>query len=352
METKIIFIRTDANEAIGIGHLMRCLTVARCLLEKRVKIYFLVSDEYAADLLREQGFEPLCLNTVYHNMTLKEAFNIQQLIYRYNADAIIVDSYYITTEYLECLQSYTQVICFFYMEKKLPVDILINYNINFNFEFYKSAYANSSTKLLLGSKYVPLRREFTSSTFSVRPNVQNILLMTGGADPCNFMGIFLRYIKENSTYSDLQFTCISGKYNVNYVELLSLQDSMKNLNVVQTTQEIAQLMQQSDIVLSAGGTTLYELCSVGVPTILFSFADNQIAESRYMQEHGIAEYAGAYGEQNFWRNLFAIFDYLIIDIKKREIMSEKMRSIVDGKGANRISNKILHIIEVRRRKKV
>lgn len=345
MINKLIFIRTDANSKIGMGHIMRCLTVARCLLDYGAKIYFLVSDECALDFLREEGIDALCLNTIYCSMTIDEASKIQRLVIQYHADAIIVDSYYTTPAYLAYLRLFIPVICFYYKELKLPVDILINYNINYNLKYYQSHYADSTAKLLLGSKYVPLRKEFINIHYKIRANVRKVLLMTGGADPCDFMSNFFKHIKNYKIYDEIHFTCISGKYNIHHDRLCSLQNMMENLTVIQTTKNISQLMCQNDIVLSAGGTTLYELCSVGVPTILFSFIDNQIGESQYMKDHKIMAYAGQYGMECFWKNLFTILYDLVTNIEIRRSMSEKMQQVVDGKGASRISNEIIKIIE-------
>ena len=51
-------------------------------------------------------------------------------------------------------------------------------------------------------------------------------------------------------------------------------------------------MKKVDVAISAGGTTLYELCACGTPTISYSFADNQLNNVKQFDEDGIIPYAG------------------------------------------------------------
>ena len=53
--------------------------------------------------------------------------------------------------------------------------------------------------------------------------------------------------------------------------------------------DIEQFMMEADVVISAGGSTLYELCAVGVPTISYSIADNQLNNVRKFHEDGIID---------------------------------------------------------------
>lgn len=341
MNNKKIFIRADANKDIGMGHVMRCLTLAKYLRKRGTDILFLSADTCAAELIEGVGFHFFCLETVYCNMNVAEAVQIKAMMEEQEVFCIIVDSYFVTEEYLGILKSAAKTVCFNSTQKLLTADIIINYNINCEIELYQKMYPDSSVKLLLGSRYVPLREEFYNISYMVRNEVKKVLLMTGGSDPNNFMGGFLKKARAAQTYTGIEFTCVCGNYNMHYSKLLHYESEMKNVKIIKGAEKISQLMQESDIVFSAGGTTMYELCAVGVPTILFSFADNQVSESSYMERQGIMAYAGDYAAKGFWERIFEKFDKLVKDGKMRQEMSKKMKNSVDGRGAGRISDMIL-----------
>ena len=95
-----------------------------------------------------------------------------------------------------------------------------------------------------------------------------------------------------------------------------------------------KVMLDSDIAISAGGQTLYELARVGVPTIAISVADNQLGSIRGWQKTGFIEYAG------WWEDDFGIRAKNILSQVKdpyiRRVKSEIGRKLVDGKGAKRV----------------
>ena len=95
----------------------------------------------------------------------------------------------------------------------------------------------------------------------------------------------------------------------------------------------------SDIAITAGGMTIYEVCSCGTPGIAFSMADNQIEQCRAFDYLGLLKYAGDIRE-----NVNGVVSYILASIdemkdeKMRKEISEKMQKCVDGRGAERIAD--------------
>ena len=97
-------------------------------------------------------------------------------------------------------------------------------------------------------------------------------------------------------------------------------------------------MQQCEVAVSAGGTTLLELCACGIPTVCFAFADNQLEFAEEMAEHNLLIYAGDVREKDDAPHV--ICENLVCytkDAGKRAQSFERMRRLVDGKGAERIA---------------
>lgn len=54
-----IYIRTDMNNQIATGHMMRCLAIADALQKNRIEVIFIVADESALELLKNMDIKLL-----------------------------------------------------------------------------------------------------------------------------------------------------------------------------------------------------------------------------------------------------------------------------------------------------
>ena len=100
-------------------------------------------------------------------------------------------------------------------------------------------------------------------------------------------------------------------------------------------------MREADLAVSAGGTTLYELCAVGTPAISYAIADNQLENVKKFEEDRLIAYAGDIRKDHV---IDHIIDYLkIYDLnwQIRQERSLKVQKLVDGKGALRIANALM-----------
>ena len=336
-----LFIRTDANSNIGMGHIMRCITIAKAL--KDIECIFLISDSHAKEIIKENGFSFFCLNVDYKKMDNEEIIKINEYGNQKKVRNILVDSYYVNEKYLLMLKKKFIVGCFNCKDKWLPANYIINYNINCDKELYRNLYKSHNTTLLLGSEYVPLRAEFVETTYTVKDSVKHVLVMTGGSDYYNFMGQFIEKICLKPECKDIKFTFISGMYNTNFDYLQQVAKNTCNVKIIYNEKNISKCMSENDLVISAGGTTAYELCAIGVPTILFCIASNQISESEFMGKNNIVKYIGNYGDENFWNHLEDVFFEIVKDKSYRKTMSKNMKNIVDGKGTLRIAQCIKNV---------
>ena len=113
-----IWIRTDGNEKIATGHLMRCLSIARACANQGKHVCFLTADAQSESLLRERftspsEFEIQCLHSDYQDME-KELPALERILQADHASSerilqkgaawILIDSYYVTASYLKTLK--------------------------------------------------------------------------------------------------------------------------------------------------------------------------------------------------------------------------------------------------------
>lgn len=102
-------------------------------------------------------------------------------------------------------------------------------------------------------------------------------------------------------------------------------------------------MKTADIAVSAGGTTLYELCACGTPAISYSFVDNQLDNVKQFQEDGLIDYAGDVRYDRVIENILRYLEIYSADITLRRQRSVKMQKLIDGNGASRITDALMNI---------
>lgn len=380
----MVVIRADANSKIGMGHVMRCLSVVDALVKRGEEVLFVTADDTPVPLLTKKGVPYRVLHTDYADMEaeLPELLAVlRDLTLRAESPemvlpqmpsqrvesseealpqrntAILVDSYYVTEKYLAALKKRITTI---YMDDiyafSYPVDMLINYNIYGEEMGYEKDAAFADTKLLLGTEYVPLREEFSAGAGYVQSrkvlslgaaNVTpaadgGILITTGGSDSFNLAGQLLMEAMKYDALKEKEYHVVSGSLNPHIGELQALAQKHENIHIHCNVTNMAELMAESEVALSAGGSTLYELCAMGVPVIAFSFAENQERLVQTFVKRGIAQYGGNYRTDGnkMIQNTIAGLETLLEDENLRTEYRKKARALVDGKGADRIAEAI------------
>lgn len=341
----MIGIRVDANKEIATGHVMRCLSIASVMKNVGIDCVFITADENAKQIVYSNGFEVICLNSQWndHDREIKSLINVIQ---EYKIDKLIIDSYYVTKKYLEQLMAHTKVIYIDDMNFfRYPVSMVVNYNIYYEIFSYPEIYSGTDTQLLLGCDYVPLRDEFKSVTPSYREMVKKLLITTGGADQYNVAGKLLNTIIKEKLFKGMGFHVVVGKLNNHYDYLQELSNKRNSIVLHQDVKTMSVLMTNCDIAITAGGSTIYELCSCGIPAICFSFADNQLYGVKGFESEGLMAYAGDFrdGEEECISNLIFYIEEYISNPQARNERTVNMRKKVDGHGVERIVSAIISL---------
>ena len=333
----MIYIRADMNEQIATGHIMRCLSIADALRGLGEPVRFILADEQAVSLLKQRGYDAIVLHTQWNCME-EELSVLSQVIRNEHIDKLLIDSYQVTQRYLAEL---SKLVTTFYIDDlnlfEYPVDAVICY-ANYWKKFQYKINDKRAT-YLLGMKYVPLKQAFWNCEAKIiSEKADNLLILTGGSDPFNVTEQILDSI---DTYQFQTIDVICGIYNTNYNKFVKKYENNKNIKFHQAVNNIEEYMNNADIAISAGGTTLYELCAIGTPAISFSFADNQLDNVRQFQEDGLIDYAGDARMDDIAGTINQYLTRYRNDFELRKEKSEKMQKMVDGKGAERIARAIV-----------
>ena len=340
---KTLLIRVDCNPEIASGHLMRSLSIAREACKQGMKSVFLMSDNTYKKTVTEQGFEFVNLSTDWRKLTLELPI-LKKYIGKYKHPILLIDTYSINSEYISELKG---IIPLIYLGSKKEnigdVDCIINYSSDIDEDFYTRTFPNASH--LLGVRYVPLREEFQRIKISLNEPLKNILLTTGNTDRPHFIPYFLERIIPLLRRNNIICHVIVGRMFDNQEELKMITTECGLIQLHTGVSDMAPLMQQCQLAVSANGTTVYELAACGVPTISFSIAEEQEASGKSLGNKGILRYCGLF-EANRDRCIEKILDNiseLISDDKERISLAAKANEWIDGYGCKYIVNHLKNL---------
>ena len=339
----MIIFRTDGNETIGSGHVMRCLSIANAIASRNEKCLFVLADSSFEGIINELGYDSVVLNSDYSDMN-NELEQFSEIINNIQPWLVIIDSYYVTKEYLASLKNIAYTV---YIDDlasfAYPVNCLINYNIYGKDLDYKGLYKGTGClpDMLLGIEYIPVRAMFKNVEKRVQKQiVDDVLISTGGADPIHLALEITRYIR--SINDTKRYHILVGAMNPDYEEILQIASACENVIVHHNVKNMRSLIMSCDIAVSASGSTLYELCACGVPMIIYTLADNQILGNKKFIDLGLAKSCGdlRYSD-NPVKTIFDGVSDLCDNYQIRCSVGAKMQSVVDGNGADRIADALL-----------
>lgn len=268
---KKVIIRTDSSTAIGSGHVMRCLTIAHQLKKHGVKVSFLMKrlQGNLIDYVEKQGFA-----------------NIVKLE---PADLYIIDHYGIDICWEQGLRKYTKKIMVIDDLANRPhnCDLLLDQNV---VPQYDKRYRNllpESCIQLLGPQYLIMRDEFIQTRQNLTPykgKLKNLLVFMGGSDPTNETLKILSALEVIEVEFE-KVNIVVGHGNAYKQQVQSI-CNRQGFQFHCQINYMAELMQQADFSIGAGGSATWERCYVGLPSSSTIVAENQIISTEYAAKLG------------------------------------------------------------------
>ena len=341
----MIGFRVDANEEIATGHLMRCIAIAVACEKRGEKVLFFLAEKKETGRLDALGLSYEILGTDWRDME-GEKERLFPLLRAYSVDWLVVDSYQAEKGYLSSLNEHVKVLYVDdFVRERYDVSAVLHYNPWADKEKLSEMYRGRVVELLLGGQYIPLREEFSRKDKRVEREHQ-VLITTGGTDTFNVAGRILRECLGREQWNNVVFHVIAGSMNSHQAELQALADQYACVHLHRNVTNMSEYMRKCKVAVSAGGTTLYELCACGIPTVCFSFADNQRMGTEAMGEQGVMVYAGdARTDDGICEKIGKEVLHLLSHQQKWDAYSMKMQRLVDGKGAGRIASFLSNALE-------
>lgn len=342
-----IAFRVDGGIEIGMGHVMRCISLAKEFKNAGCAIYFFSRIQEGINKISDESFNVIRLahetssNDIGISDFYWETSELIRLIAKYDIELLIVDTYLVDEMYFQALRPHLRRIAYIDDLNRFvyPVDILINGNLTGEYEKYIK-YSDNEL-MLLGLKYNLIRDEFRNLPKRIiNHEVKEIMITTGGTDPYHLSLKIAQWILRDEYFKNIKLNVVIGGGFKNIEQLEELSKHYSNLVLYQNVKYMSEIMLCSDIAISAGGSTLYELCACGTPALALIMADNQEQLVQKFDELGYMQSLGWYHqlkEKPFINQLKSLCN----DYNRRCYLANQNQKVVDGYGTQRVAREIL-----------
>ncbi|MEV1294395.1 GNAT family N-acetyltransferase [Pseudonocardia sp. NPDC049635] len=329
-----LLLRCDAGRSTGVGHAVRCAAVAEAAAAAGHEVLWSGRlDGLAwlwAGLAGADGHRPP--GTVLP--PADDAGSLAGLAGEHRADAVHVDHYLLGDDLRGPLNSAGIVLCTVedFTTGRRPGDVVVDPNLGADGHPRPD---DGSGLLLRGPAYAPLRaavrrarRERDAARPAGRP--PRVLVVMGGTDAAGLLPRVVAALDAAGAPAEVDVVVPPGRS-----PRLPAAGPAR-FRPVAPLPDLPAAMAGADLVVSAAGTTVWELCCVGVPMALVRAADNQAEGYRTVVASGAAAGLGGIDDLAEPEPAGAVLRALLTDPDRRAALARRARTVVDGEGAGRI----------------
>lgn len=326
-----LLIRADANPRRGTGHIMRCLALAQGW-QGHGRVVFACAEvtPALAAVLEAEGCQLQHLDAPPGSRA--DATLTVALARKLGTAWLVLDGYQFDSGFQHAVKEAGLRLLSFDDYGHVPdpcADLVLNQNLGATAALYPRRSAN--TRLLLGTRYALLRKEFLAWRGWQRhiPDVARKVIVTlGGADLANVTALVVQALEG----LDIEAKIIVGGSNPNFASLAAA--IKPPASVLRDVSNMAEMMAWADVAVSGGGSTSWELAFMGLPSLVVILAENQAQVAKELESSGASICIGE-GFSNA-KLIHGALKSILADRESREQMSAHARSLVDGYGPERV----------------
>jgi len=325
---------------------MRCLTLAQCLQARGDQVLFICADQpgHLGELIAQRGLVVKLL-AAGHGVTqagwADDAAQTQAALHDTagrRADWLVVDHYQLDQRWETALRVSADRIMVIDDLANRPhdCDLLLDQNLVPGLHERYAGKVPSACRQLLGPDYALLHPAYAEQHQNTRPRrgeIRRILAFFGGADSANLTDRAIDAFVAVGR-PDMHLDVVLGASSGHREAIAQKVQGHANINLHTGLPNLATLMSQADLALGAGGVTHWERLCLGLPCLVVTLSDNQLATSQELHRLGLVDLLGhhdAVDAQVLTEALKARLDQGL-----PEEWSKRCMARVDGGGANRV----------------
>lgn len=358
-----VVFRCDASIQIGTGHVMRCLTLADELTSQGAKCYFICREHEGnlIDFITQKGYEVYKLeaiplnnsnkdkaeSTLFHSEWLgtsqaEDAKQSIDIISDIEPEWLIIDHYALNDYWEQKLRPYCNKILVIddLADRKHDCDVLLDQNFLPHFKKRYDGLVSDRTTQLLGPSYTLLKDEYfkiRALERQIKPFVKpQILVNFGGIGDFRLLSIFINAANQNPQF---KYSIVTGALEPEQFKQLEDIITDDNITLSNYTTKMPKLMAQSQFAIGACGSTVWERFCLGLNSALIEMAENQHPLITYLESERLIDNLG---HKNILSStkISSFLNSLDINSPAYSKRKERIMNLVDGLGAQRISNVI------------
>ena len=318
---KTIAIVVNAFDEIGTSHIYRCLTLASKLIFHDVVFVLNENYELGVNIIRKYG---------YNHVLYNESSQILDTLHNIGTDLVINDVLDTSIEYISALKNNGFfVVNFQDLGPGIEVADLV-----FN-AFYEYDY--DADNVFTGHEYYLLRDEFyLQQPKIISDEVKNVLITFGGVDYHNLTEKVLKALI--ATGFSKYINVVLGVGYPNKEEIMDRFAMYNNVIIHEDVNSISELMVKADIIFTSGSGSMYEACSLGVPSIVLCDNERDLNNAFGNFENGIVNLG--LGTEVSEETIIENFNELKDNFELRQEINQKMLSIDLKHGFENVWSKI------------
>lgn len=338
-------VRCDASARIGGGHLRRCLTLAAALGAKGWRVWFAVKGETLpaapVPLPEVQGW------IVLDGSGRNEPKQIEAALHGGPADLLIVDHYGWDEVHERSCRAFARRIAVIddLANRRHDADLLLDQTFGRSESDYVELVPRRCA-ILCGSRYALLRPDFAARRETAlarrraHGQVQRVLVGMGAADADNLTSVAIAAVARASERLGrplaLDVVLGFGAPHLDAVRRLLAGLPAWSIHVDASGSSLAKLMAAADLAVGAAGTTSWERCCLGLPSVVLVAADNQAKIASELAAAGACKVVAAGASED----IAAVVEGLCAHAAARRAMGEAAAAICDGGGTARVAERI------------
>ena len=355
-----IAIRVDASVASGVGHVMRCRTLAKALSAQGAIVQFICRAHAGncIETLRGDGFVVTALSAPTGNTDAAEredyaawlgtsqAQDADETIAALDGrfDWMVVDHYGIDADWERALRSHVDRIMVIddLANRQHDCDLLLDQNYVHGMQTRYADKLPREATCLLGPTYALLSPEYVKqrrTRLQGDGEVRRVLVFFGGTDRDNLTGRTLSAFTASALHH-IAIDVVVGANNPHRDALEAQASAGLQITLHEPRSHLADLMADADLAIGAGGTTTWERCCLGLPSLVVSIAENQKPACDALARDGIIDWLGHHDQLDTERLTGAIHS-ILHSPERISAMGKANRDLVDGQGVKRVISNLV-----------